>query len=256
MIEARDIDVSYDLKSGEKKVIRNFSLKLKEGEALVVIGSNGAGKSTLLRTLAGLQDFQKGELRWDKTPIQDIKKDRRPHIVSAMFSNYLRVDGFTVLDLVALGRQPYTGVFGKLKPADWDICKKALADVGMDSFKNRQIFSLSDGEYKKVLLAKMLAQDTPVLIFDEPTTHLDLPSSIEFMKLIKSLAQKAGKTVIFSTHNLHVAFELFQTVLLLGEDGKYVKGTIDEIANHELTCSFLRTTDVKFENGRLIYNIQ
>ncbi|HKL03787.1 MAG TPA: ABC transporter ATP-binding protein [Cryomorphaceae bacterium] len=255
-IEAKNIDVSYGAKRGKRKVIKNFSTKLNTGETLVVIGSNGAGKSTLLRTLAGVQDFQSGELLWNDTPIGDIKKDQRPHIVSAMFSNYLRVDGFTVLDLVALGRQPYTGVFGKLKPADWDICKKALVDVGMENFENRQIFSLSDGEYKKVLLAKMLAQDTPVLIFDEPTTHLDLPSSIEFMKLIKKLASQAGKIAVFSTHNLHVAFQLFNTVLLLGEDGQYVQGAVDEIANHELTCSFLRTTDVKFEKGKLIYNIQ
>lgn len=255
-IEARNIDVSYGAKRGDRKVIQNFSTKLNAGETLVVIGSNGAGKSTLLRTLAGVQDFQSGELLWNGTPIGEIKKDERPHIVSAMFSNYLRVNGFTVLDLVALGRQPYTGVFGKLKSDDWESCKRALRDVGMESFESRQLYSLSDGEYKKVLLAKMLAQDTPVLIFDEPTTHLDLPSSIEFMKLIKSLAQQAGKTVLFSTHNLHVVFELFQSVLLLSEEGKYVKGTIKEIANHELTCSFLRTSDVKFENGKLIYNIQ
>ena len=253
-IRAENISISYHSRKENRTVLSDFNLEMRKGEMLALIGSNGTGKSSLLRVLSGLQEPGNGKVFWNEKDLSSISLRSRPRYLSNLFNNYARVDGFSVFDLVSLGRQPYTGMFGKLKTEDELAINESLEKVGMSAFANGAIGTLSDGEFRKVMLAKMLAQNAPVMILDEPTTHLDLPSSIEFLKLLKKLARDEQKTILLSSHNISLVFKTADKIVLLNDSGKYISGTPKEVANHELMCSFLRTSDVYFENENLVFN--
>jgi len=218
-----------------------------------LMGANGAGKSTLLRVLAGVQQPLAGEVRWSGKPLSSIALGERPRYVSALFRSFSRTNGFTVRDLVTLGRHPYSGFFGKLTGADYMAVEEAISQVGMDRFAGAHVHTLSDGEYQKAMVAKMLAQDAPVMLLDEPTTHLDLPSAIELLQLLSGLTSTKGKAVLFSTHNVALALQLADKVLLLGGDAQSVMASPHDIASHELMCGFLRSAHVRIEDGNLRY---
>ena len=253
-IRAEHISISYPSSEGKRVILSDFNLDMHKGEMMALIGSNGTGKSSLLRVLSGLQEPNSGKVFWDEKHLSNIALRSRPRYLSNLFSNYARVDGFSVFDLVSLGRQPYTGMFGKLKSDDEKAINESLDKVGMSAFAKSPIGTLSDGEFRKVMLAKMLAQNAPVMILDEPTTHLDLPSSIEFLKLLKKLVRDEQKTILLSSHNISLVFKMVDKIVLLNDSGKYVSGTPKEVANHELMCSFLKTSDVYFENENLVFN--
>jgi len=253
-IRAEHISISYHSRKEKRTILKDFNLDVQKGEMLALIGSNGTGKSSLLRVLSGLQKPTSGNVFWDDINLENIHLPSRPRYLSNLFSNYARVDGFSVFDLVSLGRQPYTGMFGNLKPNDLQVIGESLEKVGMAAFANSAIGILSDGEFRKVMLAKMLAQNAPVMILDEPTTHLDLPSSIEFLKLLRKLARDEQKTILLSSHNISLVFKMVDKIVLLNESGRYVCGTPKEVANHALMCSFLKTPDIHFENENLIFN--
>lgn len=255
-LSAKNITISYP--SGRKAIepIKNLSLDAEKGELLFFIGVNGSGKSTLLRTLAGLQEPASGEILWKGETLRNIPINERPLQTAYMFSQFNRVEGMKVLDLVALGRHPYTGRFGRVDEGDLEICMDVLKKVGLSDYSQRNTTSLSDGEFKKSLLAKLLAQQCPLMILDEPTTHLDLPSELSFLKLLKSESRQSGRTVILSTHNLQAALKLADRILILGKESEYSLGTPDEIASGELMCDFLQSNELAIKNGNLIYDLK
>jgi len=254
-LSAKNITISYPSGKTAIEPVKNLSLDVEKGELLFVIGVNGSGKSTLLRTLAGLQEPASGEVSWKGVPLVKIPINERPLQTAYMFSQYNRVEGMKVLDLVALGRHPYTGRFGKVDESDLAICMEVLKKVGLGDYSQRNTTSLSDGEFKKALLAKLLAQQCPLMILDEPTTHLDLPSELNFLKLLKSESRQSGRTVVLSTHNLQAALKLADRILILGRDSEYSLGTPDEIASGELMCGFLQSNELAIKDGNLIYNV-
>lgn len=252
-LRAQHIDISYATSAGTRSVLKDFNLEMAPGEMIAIIGSNGVGKSSLLRVLSGLQKPNSGQIWWQDQKLEGISMRRRPLYLSNLFSNYARVDGFSVLDLVALGRLPYTGIFGSLSANDREIIEQSINKVGMSSFVTSQIGTLSDGEFRKAMLAKMLAQQAPIMILDEPTTHLDLPSSIEFLKLLKNLCTQEQKSILLSTHNISLIFKMVDRVVLLVSSGEYVIGSPSEIAESELMAQFFKTDEIYFENGDLIF---
>jgi len=254
-IEIRDLSVGYPRKKGDPDVLlKGLHLSVAKGEIIAVIGANGAGKSSLLRILAGLQEPLSGGVEWFGKSLPAIPVRERPRHVAALFRGFARADGITVRDLAELGRHPYTGMFGRLNSYDHNAVERAMQTAGISDFAGRQVTTLSDGEFQKAMIAKMLAQDAPVMLLDEPATHLDLPASIELLQLLKTLASEEGKTVIFSTHNIALAFRLVEKILLLDGKGAYAFGSPEELSQHELMCGFLRTDRVRVENGNLIYN--
>ncbi len=255
VLSAIRLCAGYALPSGEKMtLVRDLSFALDAGEILTVIGANGAGKSTLLRTLAGLQKPESGDVAWLGRNLTEIPTHQRAKLGASLFREFARVSGFTVRDLVEIGRHPHTGFFGKIKSTDRDAVSKALTTSGIEDLADRQIAALSDGEFQKAMLAKMLAQETQLIFLDEPTTHLDLPSSIAFIKILKTLGAESQKTIVFTSHDLALAFKLSDQILLLDGSGSHIMGTPEMVANHPKLQLFLKDSGMTFKEGNLIFD--
>lgn len=255
-INVKGLQIAYESNRKEQPnhiLLDNLNVSFLFGECVALIGPNGAGKSSLLRVLAGLQEPQKGSVYWNKSPLVDISLSDRPRYLSIMFSNYQRISGMTVKDVVAMGRQPYTGVFGKMASTDWDAVKTSLARIGMTDLASNTIENLSDGEFRKVMLAKKWAQDAKVMLFDEPTSHLDFPSSLEYVKLLKSAAAEDGKAILFSSHNLPLAFKFADKILVLGSDGDTAFGKPEEIVQTQTFKNILGSSDILIDPSDLSF---
>ncbi|MGN1240224.1 MAG: ABC transporter ATP-binding protein [Paludibacteraceae bacterium] len=205
---------------GAKVIQRDLSFSLESGEMVCMLGRNGCGKSTLLRTLAGLQPPLAGSFQLGNGSDQSRE-------VALVLSSDEAIERTTVHDVVAMGRYPYTSLLGKLTPADEQVIEEALAAVGFEELKAKtqeprfktflesDFMAHSDGEKQRILIAKALAQQTPIILLDEPTAHLDLPNRIRVLQLLRSLAHNEGKTILISTHELDLAVRLSDRILLM-----------------------------------------
>ena len=193
---------------GTKVVQRDLTLSLEQGEMVCMLGRNGCGKSTLLRTLAGLQPALGGVFSIQQSAV--------------VLTDKLTLENTTVRDVVAMGRYPYTSFLGKLTAEDEQVIDASLLEVfssQQSAISNQPFNALSDGEKQRVLIAKALAQQTPVILLDEPTAHLDLPNRIMVLKLLRRLAHEQGKTILISTHELELALHLSDRILLMSDKG-------------------------------------
>lgn len=230
LLTAEDLVVGYRTSGGASKVIAGpFTLALRPGELVCLLGPNGAGKSTLMRTLAGLQPPLAGSLRVGSTPLADLGAGARARQLSIVLTDRVEASGLTVLELVRLGRHPHTGWLGGLSAHDEAQVQAALAATGTEAFAQRPVGELSDGERQKVLLARALAQDTPVVLLDEPTAHLDLPNRVSLMRLLHRLARQTGKAILLSTHELDLALQAADRIWLLPADGRLHAGTPEDL---------------------------
>lgn len=196
-------------------LVGDADLTLPDNTLTALIGRNGCGKSTLLRVVAGLQKPQGGSVT-----INGVNPHKAPAAtvaatVSVVTTEAPRVANLTCKELVSLGRSPYTGLFGRLSAADIRMVSRAMAAVGMDGFAARHVTSLSDGELRRIMIARALVQDTPAILLDEPTSFLDVPGRYEICSLLASLARDEGKTILYSTHELEPAMCLADNMLLI-----------------------------------------
>ena len=202
-ISTNNLTIGYD----QKVVQRGLSFSLYQGEMVCMLGPNGCGKSTLLRTLAGLQPALEGEIGNLKNKIALVLTER------------LSLENTTVHDVVAMGRYPYTSFLGSLSAIDEQVIALSLFDVGLEGAAHTFFNAHSDGEKQRVLIAKAIAQQTPIILLDEPTAHLDLPNRIKILQLLRRLAHEQGKTILISTHELDLAIQLSDRILLMSEQG-------------------------------------
>jgi len=189
-----------------------------KGELIAMIGQNGIGKSTLLRTLTGLQDPLGGTIIINGNPISSYSRIDFALSIGYISTEPVRVSNMKVYDLVTLGRFPHTGWLGKLKGEDHDIIMDAIEKTGMQLFLKSYITELSDGERQRAMIARVLAQDTDLLVMDEPTAFLDIKSKYEIIHLLHDLSKKRGKTIIFSTHDLNIAVSESDKIWLILKD--------------------------------------
>lgn len=216
-ISTNNLTIGYqNTRGGEPTIIqRNLSFSLRAGEMVCMLGPNGCGKSTLLRTLAGLQD----DVRCTKDNVR-CTKDK----IALVLTERLSMENTTVHDVVALGRYPYTSFLDGLSQEDERIITESLEQVGIDAEAMHTFYNAhSDGEKQRILIAKALAQQTPIIFLDEPTAHLDLPHRILILRLLRQLAHEQGKTILISTHELELALSLSDRILLMFPKGKGVK---------------------------------
>ena len=220
-ISTNSLTIGYRIASGtEYPVQTDLNFSLHTGEMVCMLGPNGCGKSTVLRTLAGLQPALSGEYK-----IQN--SDRPEKSVALVLTERLSMDNTTVHDVVAMGRYPYTSFLGGLSEQDEEIIAASLQAVGFDLVALNSTLSPfnahSDGEKQRILIAKALAQQTPIILLDEPTAHLDLPHRILILRLLRQLAHEQGKTVLISTHELDLALALSDRILLMSPAGRGIQ---------------------------------
>lgn len=218
MIELKDLTIGYAQKNNTKVVASNINATLHSGRLTCLIGANGIGKSTLLRTLSAFQPPLGGEIFIDiesPIPLSTLTDKQLSRLIGVVLTEKPDVQNMTVFELVGLGRSPYTGFWGRLNEEDKEVVKESLRLVGIESLQNRLIQTLSDGERQKTMIAKALAQQTPVIYLDEPTAFLDYPSKVEMLTLLRHLARETGKTIFLSTHDMELALQIADELWLM-----------------------------------------
>ena len=206
-ISTNNLTIGYD----HHVVQRDLKFELHPGEMVCMLGPNGCGKSTLLRTLAGLQPALSGTFT---TSTLNSQLSTLPHI-ALVLTERLSLDNTTVHDVVAMGRYPYTSFLGGLSTTDEQIIEQSLADVGLSNTAQTFFNDHSDGEKQRTLIAKALAQETSIILLDEPTAHLDLPNRIRVLQMLRRVAREQNKTILISTHELDLAIKLSDRIMLM-----------------------------------------
>ena len=196
-------------------VQRDLNFELHHGEMVCMLGPNGCGKSTLLRTLAGLQPTLAGSFEITNSPLPIANSAKEASQIALVLTERLSLENTTVHDVVAMGRYPYTSFLGGLSQADEQIIEQSLLDVGLSGSAHTFFNDHSDGEKQRTLIAKALAQQTPIILLDEPTAHLDLPNRIRVLQLLRRVAREQKKTILISTHELDLAIKLSDRIMLM-----------------------------------------
>lgn len=224
-LHARDLTIGYRSGRRETPVLSGLNLDLRRGEMVSLIGSNGVGKSTLLRTLTGVQYPLKGEVCIDGIPVGEIPPKELARKLGIVYTDRTLAGALTVEELVSLGRQPYTGFLGRLSREDRRIVAEAIDRVGVWDKRGSHLATLSDGERQKAMIAKALAQQTPIIIMDEPTAFLDAASRLETMALLRHLADNEDKAILLSTHDIAPALDLSDRIWMIRGDRSFSAGT-------------------------------
>lgn len=208
MIRLENISLSY----GSRTILRDASLHLHAGELCALVGRNGAGKSTLLRALTS-----DNSVYLNGASTTELSPEMLAQTVAIVTTERIRIEDLLVEDLVAMGRAPYTNWVGHLQDIDREIVGKAIDVVGMGEFAGRDTSSLSDGELQRVMIARAIAQQTPIILLDEPTAFLDIPTRFEVCRLLSDLAHKEGKCILFSTHDIDAALPVCDSFAIINE---------------------------------------
>ena len=210
-IALRHITLAY----GQRILLRDVSASVPPGSLTALIGRNGTGKSTLLRTVAGLGAAASGGIELCGKPLAALTPLQRASTVSFVTTDKVRIANLACEDVVALGRAPYTNWIGRVQEQDKAIVERSLELVGMAAFAEKTMDRMSDGECQRVMIARALAQDTPIILLDEPTSFLDLPNRYELCTLLRQLAHDHRKCILFSTHELDIALSLCDSIALI-----------------------------------------
>ena len=214
-IETKNLHIGYQQKKSVLTIQKHISLQLYKGEFVGILGKNGIGKSTLLRTLTGVQDAISGDVFIQGKSIQSYSNKELSVLISLVLTERLPESQLTVYELVALGRQPYTNWIGRLGKKDVEKINWALEQTETLPLANRHFNELSDGQLQRVLIARALAQDTQIILLDEPTAHLDMHHTIKIFKLLKKLSKETNKTIITTTHEVNLAINSADQLILL-----------------------------------------
>jgi len=246
------LSIGYKTKKEETIIASNINIALKKGELIGLVGANGIGKSTLLRTLAKIQNKLSGTMELNEQALENYSNIDLAKTLSLVLTEAVSSKNLTIYELVALGRQPYTNWVGNLSEVDKDIVNRAISQTNISDLKDKKCFELSDGQLQKAMIARALAQDTAVIILDEPTTHLDMYHKAYILKLLQKLVKETGKTILFSSHEIDLAIQLCDKMVVLTPKGVVsdtpsnliVRGTFNDlfpkdlIAFDEITGSF------------------
>lgn len=210
-----DLSIGYKTKTSVTVIAESLNLNLQAGKLVTLIGANGIGKSTLLRTITGIQAPLKGAVLLNNKKVTAYQPTELAQNLSIVLTEKLPPSNLTVFELVALGRQPYTNWIGTLSDEDIAKVNTALELTQITALANKRHYEISDGQLQKVLVARALAQDTPLIILDEPTTHLDLLHKVALFKLLRKLTHETGKCILFSTHDIDLAIQLSDEMIIM-----------------------------------------
>ena len=234
IISLSQLSVGYTL---SHPVISDINLELKSGQLACLIGENGIGKSTLLKTLTGFLPKLNGSLLLDNRDIESFSQRELARQVSIVLTQKPDVQNLTIEEIIGLGRSPYTGFFGRLRAEDRKVVDDAIATMGIEKLRGRMIQTLSDGERQKVMIAKALAQETSIILLDEPTAFLDFPSKAETFQSLQRMAHERDKLILLSTHDLELAVRFADSLL------EVKKGTLQAVSASEVKASIRAIID-------------
>ena len=211
MIRFQDLTLGY----GSRILIDKLSTRVKPGELTALVGRNGTGKSTLLRAIAGLGEILSGDIILADKPINELSTAERASTISFVTTDKVRIANLHCRDVVALGRAPYTNWIGRMQKQDEEIVMRSMELVGMSDYADKTMDRMSDGECQRIMIARALAQQTPIILLDEPTAFLDMPNRYELCTLLRRLAHEEQKCILFSTHELDIALALCDSIALI-----------------------------------------
>ena len=218
ILTTQNLSIGYS-KKGKTDVIQSaLNLELRAGELVCLIGPNGSGKSTLLRTLTGLQKQLSGNSFIDGKELSRLKQREKAMLISLVLTDRIDIENATVYNVVSLGRHPHSNWWGNITDSEDTVIREAIEMVHLAHKMHHNINELSDGERQRVMIAKALAQDTPIIMLDEPTAHLDLPNRVEIMLLLHRLAHKTDKAILLSTHELDLALQAADRIWLISSE--------------------------------------
>lgn len=247
-IKTSNLSIGYTSKKKNTIVASDLNIELEGGKMVCLLGKNGIGKSTLLRTLTKVQNALGGTVYLNNQNLEKFSSIELAKNLSLVFTERLPESSLTVFELVALGRQPHTNWIGYLTNEDMKIIQNAFEKTKTKHLMNSKFYELSDGQLQRVMIARALAQNTPVIILDEPTAHLDLHHTINTFSLLKNLASEFNKTIIISTHEINLALQVADELWLMSPQ-KFVSGTTQElIESNEL--------DLLFNSKKVSFNKQ
>lgn len=218
VLKTKNLSIGYFTKNMQTVIASSITIELNQGELIGLVGANGIGKSTLLRTLTKVQKPLSGDILINGRNLSQFKSKELAKALSIVLTEQVASKNLSVFELVALGRQPYTNWVGNLSDNDISIVNNALDQTNIVELKLKKCFELSDGQLQKVMIARALAQDTDLIILDEPTTHLDMYHKAYVLKLLQNLVKKTNKTILFSSHEIDLAIQLCDKLIVMTDD--------------------------------------
>lgn len=254
-IHIDDLSIGYRSKQATNVVAQAIQTMLYSGELTCLLGANGVGKSTLLRTLSGFQPKLAGRISVLGRELDSYTDQELSTIIGLVLTEKCAVRHMTVRELVGMGRSPYTGFWGRLGDDDRQKVEEAIGAVGIPALAGRMVHTLSDGERQKVMIAKALAQETPVIYLDEPTAFLDFPSKVEMMQLLHSLTRQTGKTIFMSTHDLELALQIADRIWLMDRTKGIRTGVPEDLALGGYLADFFVRKGIAFDRETGLFRI-
>ena len=246
-IHIEKLSIGYPGKGDVKVVASDICAGINSGELTCLLGANGVGKSTLLRTLSAFQPKLSGEIRIQGKEIGSYTDKQLSKVISVVLTEKCDIRNMTSVELIGLGRSPYTGFWGTLSKEDKEVVDHAINLVGISHLAHRMVHTLSDGERQKVMIAKALSQETPVIFLDEPTAFLDFPSKVEMMQLLHQLSRQTDKTIFLSTHDLELALQIADKIWLMDKANGVTIGTPEDLSLDGTLSSFFARKGIVFD---------
>ena len=249
ILTTTNLSIGYKSKSTENVIAKNLNLRLQEGKLISLIGENGIGKSTLLRTLSGLKKPLDGSIHLNDINLNNFNQVDLAKSLSLVLTEKLHPNNFTVFELNALCRQPYTKWIGKLTSEDFKKVNEAIHLTQIEHLATKKYYEISDGQFQNVLVARALAQDTPLIILDEPSTHLDLFHKVSLFKLLKKLATESNKCILFSTHDIDLAIQLSDEMIVMTEN-LVIQDQPCNLISKGIFDTLFKDENIKFDSER------
>lgn len=255
-ITLQNLSIGYRSKHQLRVVASCLNASLVSGQLTCLLGANGIGKSTLIRTLAGFQPSLDGDILIQGKPLSSYSPRQLAKEIGVVLTTKSDTPMLSVREIIGIGRSPYTGFLGRLSAADEKIVSDAINQVGIETLADRSLIELSDGERQKVMIAKALAQQTSIIILDEPTAFLDFPSKIEILQTLRHLAHDTQVSILLSTHDVELALQLSDCIWLMEHDNIHNEnhlsvGTAENLASDGSLSRFIEREGIRFNKESL-----
>lgn len=254
-IRVENLVTGYSDKNKKISITNGISSSLYSGELTCLLGPNGAGKSTLLKTLSGFLPPLSGEIIIEGKNLTDYSDHELSKVIGIVLTEKISLNNMSVYELVGMGRSPYTGFWGRLSAHDKEIIDESISLVKINDLRDRMVQTLSDGERQKVMIAKALAQETPIIFLDEPTAFLDYPSKVEIMQLLQNLSRIKQKTVFLSTHDLELALQIADKIWLIDKKLGVNIGTPEDLSAQGYLGKYFEREGIIFDIDSGLFKI-